>query len=568
MEGPTTAPATSAPADALPSWAAKDPALLLSPQRKKEILVAILLGLFLAALDQTIVGTALPTISGDLHGTNAQYTWVVTIYLLTSTITGVFYGKLSDLYGRRPMLLIGIFIFLVGSALSGLSQTMEQLILFRGIQGAGAGALFPISLAVIGDLYTPAERGKYQGLFGAVFGISAVIGPLLGGFLTDHYSWHWIFYVNIPIGALAMYIIYRYLPRIVPGGNKRDLDYLGAVIFTFAISFLLIGLTNAATEPWSNVDVGGFILIGLAVGAVFVFVESRAKQPIVPPQLFRIRAYAVSILATFLAAIGFFGAVVFLPRWFQFVKGISPTESGLQTLALLGGLIISSVVSGQMISRTGRYKYLIVAALAVMSVGLFLLTGLSSTTSEPQLWVWMFITGMGIGPTLSSFTIVVQSVVPYERLGVATGNLTFFRQVGGSVGLALVGTMFAQGYASQLSQQLVTAGVPAPVANQVVAFANSSAGSQLTNVGGGSSLKDQLAQVPALQPFVDAIASGIYQAFSIALANTFWLGLAATLVALLAVVVGLKEVPLRGFKRAGATAGGTEMIELPLPMAE
>ena len=563
MEGPTTAPEAIPP-----SWAAKDPALLLSDRRKKEILVAILLGLFLAALDQTIVGTALPTIVGDLHGSNALYTWVVTIYLLTSTITGVFYGKLSDLYGRRPMLLIGISIFLIGSALSGLSQTMEQLILFRGIQGAGAGALFPISLAVIGDLYTPAERGKYQGLFGAVFGVSAVIGPLLGGFLTDHYSWHWIFYVNIPIGALAMYIIYRYLPRIVPGGNKRDLDYLGAVIFTFAISFLLIGLTNAATDPWTNFDVGGYILIGLVVGALFVLVETRAKQPIVPPQLFKIRSYAVSILATFLAAIGFFGALIFLPRWFQFVKGVSPTESGLQTLALLAGLIISSIVSGQMISRSGRYKYLIVGALGIMSLGLFLFTGLTAETPLPMLWVWMFITGVGIGPTLSAFTIVVQSAVPYERLGVATGNLTFFRQMGGSVGLALVGTLFAKSYASLLTGELETAGVPPNVATGFATFANSGAGSQLTQVGGGS-LQSHLAQVPGVTPdLVTNIVNGIYQAFSLAIASTFWLGLAATLVALLAVVVGLKEVPLRGFKRAGAPAVSGEMAEMPLPMAE
>ena len=271
MEGPTTAPEAIPP-----SWAAKDPALLLPQRRKMEILFAILLGLFLAALDQTIVGTALPTIVGELNGSNELYTWVITIYLLTSTISGVFYGKLSDLYGRRPMLLIGITIFLIGSALSGLCRSMEQLILFRGIQGLGAGALFPVSLAVIGDLFTPAERGKYQGLFGAVFGVAAVIGPLLGGFLTDHFSWHWIFYVNIPIGLVTLYIIGRYLPSLKRTGRYK-LDYLGAAVFTVAISFLLVGLTNKQTADWADLGVGGFIVISLVVRALFVL-RGGARQ--------------------------------------------------------------------------------------------------------------------------------------------------------------------------------------------------------------------------------------------------------------------------------------------------
>ncbi len=235
--------------EAMPSaeeWAAKDPALDLPHRRKMQILFAILLGMFLSALDQTIVGTSLPTITRDLHGSSELYTWVVTIYLLTATITGVFYGKLSDIYGRRPMLLIGISIFLIGSALSGLSWSMESLILFRGIQGVGAGAIFPISLAVIGDLFTPRERGKYQGLFGAVFGVSAILGPLLGGWLTQNLSWHWIFWVNLPIGLVALAIIYRFLPNVHGEKFTRNLDYLGAAVFTVAVSALLIGLTKSA----------------------------------------------------------------------------------------------------------------------------------------------------------------------------------------------------------------------------------------------------------------------------------------------------------------------------------
>jgi EmrB/QacA subfamily drug resistance transporter len=531
---------------------AQDPALLLSQRRKMEILFAILLGLFLSALDQTIVGTALPRIVSDLGGTNELYTWVVTIYLLSATITGVFYGKLSDLYGRRNMLLIGVTLFLLGSALSGLSWNMPSLIAFRGIQGLGAGALFPISLAVIGDLFTPAERGKYQGLFGGVFGLSSIIGPLLGGWLTDHVSWHWIFYVNLPIGAVTLYIIYRYLPTIRGQGSHRSLDYLGAVVFTFAVSALMIGLTNKASEDWTSFWVGGLILISLIAGAVFLFIESRAAEPIVPLDLFRNRGYSVTILATFLAGIGFFGSIILLPRWFQFVKGVDPTESGLQILALLAGVILSSIASGILVSRTGRYRLLTIAALVTMSAGILLLTNLRANTDLPVLWIWMFITGLGIGPTLSTFTIIIQSVVPFSRLGVATGSLVFFRQIGGSVGLAVVGTIFAQSFNSQLAPQLIAQGVPPDAAAQIALQAANGQGAQLTKVGG--SLADTLRATlpPELQPFVDNIVSGIHQAFSLAVADTFWFGLIATLVALAVVVVALPEVPLRGIVRRGA----------------
>ena len=266
-------------------------ALDLSHRAKMEILFAVLLGLFLGALDQTIVSVALPTIVTELGG-QSLLTWTITIYLLTSTISVPFYGKLSDLYGRKPLLMIGIALFLAGSALSGLSQDMTQLIIFRGIQGLGAGALFPISLAVIGDLFTPAERGKYQGLFGAVFGLSSVIGPLLGGFLTEQISWHWIFYVNLPIGVVALAVIWRLLPTVRRPDASRNLDYLGAAVFTFAVGSLLIGLTNKQTADWAAFEVGGLILIGLVLGAVFVLVESRAKEPIVPLDLWKDRTYA------------------------------------------------------------------------------------------------------------------------------------------------------------------------------------------------------------------------------------------------------------------------------------
>ena len=292
----------------------EDPALGLSQRAKMEVLFAVLLGLFLGALDQTIVGPALPTIVTQLQG-NDIYVWAVTIYLLTSTISVPFWGKLSDLYGRKPMFMIGIVIFLVGSALSGLSQNMTQLIAFRGLQGVGAGSLFPIALAVIGDLFSPAERGKYQGLFGAVFGIAFIIGPLVGGFLTENIGWHWIFYVNVPIGLVSLYFIWHLLPTVKTKAATRNFDILGGVIFTIATAFLLVGLTqkgqtNATTHAlndWTDPTVGGFILIALVGIALFLWAESRAKEPIVPLELFRNRTYAASMVATFFASFAFFG---------------------------------------------------------------------------------------------------------------------------------------------------------------------------------------------------------------------------------------------------------------------
>ena len=531
------------------------PALEVSPRARTEILVAILLALFLSALDQTIVGTALPTIVTDLAG-NDYYTWVVTAYLLTSTITGPIYGKLSDLYGRKPMLLIGISLFLLGSLLSGLSQEMWQLILFRGVQGLGAGAIFPVSLAVIGDLFTPAERGKYQGLFGAVFGVAALIGPWLGGFITDVLSWHWVFFINLPIGAVALYVIWRVLPTFRRPGTSRSIDYVGVAVFTAAVVPFLIGITNKQTGEWTDPMVGGLMLIGIALGVVFVLVERRAIEPIVELGLFRMRTYSATIAATFLSSFGFFGAVIFLPRFFQFVRGSSPTESGYQILPLLAGVIISSIVSGQIVARTGRAKVLMIVSLAIAAGGLALWTQLHADTEIWVLWLWMFVAGIGLGPTLAVFTIIVQAAVPLAKLGVATSNLTFFRQIGGSIGLAIVGTIFGDTLRDQAPAQLVNAGVPQQFVDQFAGHSSFST-ANLTAVGTdlGASI---LAQVPApfqeaVKPLVPAIVGGIHEAFALAVAAVFAAGAIAMLLALVAALF-IRDTRLRR-----AIGGGAEV---------
>jgi EmrB/QacA subfamily drug resistance transporter len=526
---------------------AEDPALGLSQRAKLEILFAVMLGLFLGALDQTIVGPALPTIVTQLSG-NDYYVWAVTIYLLTSTITVPFWGKSSDIYGRKPIFMLGIIIFLIGSALSGLSQNMAMLILFRGIQGVGAGALFPVALAVIGDLFSPAERGKYQGLFGAVFGVAFVAGPLIGGWLTEHVGWHWIFYVNIPIGIVALIVIQRLLPVVRTPSATRDFDVLGGVIFTIAISFLLVGLTNKQFGEWTDPTVGGFILIGIVGSILFTFAERRAKEPIVPLDLWKGRAYSASMISVFFAAFAFFGAIVFLPRWFQVVEGFSPTYSGLAALPLVIGLIGSSIISGIAVARTGRYKWLLVGAISLIGIAMLLMTQLTKDTPVPVLWAWMFLAGLGVGPTFSVFTIVIQNAVPFRQMGVATSNLTFFRQIGGSVALAFVGTIFASTFQDDLIPQMTAAGVPQPI---LAGLAQGAGGgfdtNQLTGVGDlGAAI---LASVPpqfqdAVRPAIPAMVEGIHGAFSLAVGATFWLGVVGSIVAALA-AVAIKELPLR-----------------------
>ena len=510
----------------------------VSRRTRFEILGAVLLGLFLAALDQTIIGPVLPRISSDLEGVDL-YTWVVTAYLLTSTVTVPLYGKLSDLFGRRPMLLIGIGLFLVGSALSGLSQSMEQLVAFRAIQGLGAGALFPISLAVIGDLFTPRERGKYQGLFGAVFGIAFLIGPFLGGTLTDSFSWHWIFYVNLPIGIVAMFVIWRLLPTVRKADATRNIDYAGIATFAAGITPILIGLTNGQNGDWGSPSVWGLVGIGAAFLAIFVWVESRAAEPMIPLHLFRIRTFSISMVAVFMAMFGFFGAVVFLPLWYQVVQGASATESGYKLLPFLAGLILSSIISGQIVSRTGHYKWVVVGALALGGVGIALLTNLRADTPEVILWAWMFVAGVGIGPTMAVFTVVIQNAVPFGELGTATSVMTLFRQIGGMVGLTFAFTVFRNflGW-DTIRTELIAAGAPAAMV-PATAPAGFDAG-QLANVAGSG--PDFLAQVPA--EFQAIFIDGFNRAFSIALANSMWVGVAAMAVATVSVLL-LREHPLR-----------------------
>jgi EmrB/QacA subfamily drug resistance transporter len=532
--------------------ATAEAALHLSPRAKLEILGAMLLAMFLFALDQTVVGTALPRIITDLNG-NTLYTWSVTIYLLTSTISGPIYGKLSDLYGRRPIVIFAVSLFLLGSALAGLSGSMEQFILFRGLQGLGGGAIFPIALAVVADLYTPAERGKYLGSFGAVFGLSSLVGPGLGGFITDTVGWHWIFFINIPIGLISLFILWRLLPAIRRPEAGQNIDYVGAAAFTAAVAPFLVGLSNKQGGQWTDPAVGGLMLLGVVFGIVFIWLESRAADPIVPLNLFRLPTFTISVAAMFFAGFGFLTGIIFLPRWFQAVAGASATESGYNILPLLAGLIFSAVASGQIVARIGRYKYLMFGSLLLLGLSLFLMTNLRTETDRPMLWLWMALAGLGIGPSFAVFPLIVQNAVSPHRIGVATSSLTFFQQIGGTVGLTVAGTLFADRIKAEIPTQLVAAGVPKQM---VDAF--SAGGGQLDLTGTGDLGAKILAATPdvfkpIVAPQIPNIVGGIHEAISIAIANTFWAGIVAAVLAAL-LVLFLHEVPMRTtFAMEGAT---------------
>jgi EmrB/QacA subfamily drug resistance transporter len=508
----------------------------LEPRQKIEILGAILLALFLFALDQTVVGTALPRIVTDLHG-ESLYTWSVTVYLLTATISGPIYGKLSDLYGRRPIFIWALSLFLVASIGAGLSQEMWQFIVFRGLQGLGGGAVFPIALAVIADLYPPEERAKYGAYFGAVFGLSSVLGPGIGGIITDNFGWHWIFFLNVPLALVSLFICWRLLPPIKHPETGRNIDYIGAALFAGAIGPILIGLTNKQTIPsWTDAQVGGLILLGLVILGVFLWWERRAADPIVNLDLFRNRSVSVSVAGMFLSAFGFFGAIIFLPRWFQAVAGKSATESGYNLLPLIIALIVSATVSGQIVARTQRYKVLILASMLILAGGLFLMTNLTAETPIETMWLWMVVVGLGIGPSFAVFTVVVQNSVAPRFVGIATASLTFFQQIGGTIGLTIAGTILADSLTKQIPAQLLANGLPQPLVDQFQTAASGPQSQQLDLTGTGDLGARILAAVPPqfqaiVQPFIAGIVKAIHEAFALSIASTFWVAMAAALLA-------------------------------------
>ncbi len=515
-----TASPAAGPDNSAPS-ARSEPAPV-SAQRRNVIFVAVVLGMLLAALDQTIVATALPTVVADLGGAGHQ-SWVVTSYLLASTIATAIVGKLGDLFGRKVIFAAAVLFFLVGSILCGIASSMEMLVAARALQGIGGGALMVTAAALIGEVIPLRDRGRYQGALGAVFGVTTVIGPLLGGYFTDHLTWRWAFWINVPIGIVVLVVALATIPSLSQRG-KPVIDYAGIVLIGLGASGLTLATSwGGSTYPWSSP-----VIIGLFVGsaialAAFVRVELRAEEPVLPIRLFASPVFTVCCVLSFIVGFAMLGALTFLPTFMQFVDGVSATESGLRTLPMVGGLLLTSMGSGVLVSRTGRYKIFPVVGTAVMTLGFVLLSQMDATTPVLQQSAYLFILGTGIGMCMQVLVLIVQSTASFSDLGVATSGVTFFRTIGSSFGAAIFGSLFANFLDSRIAGALAAAGAP-PAAAQS---------------------PQVLHQLP------DAVAAPIVEAYSDSLGLVFLCAAPVAVIGFL-VALTLKEVPLRDIETTTA----------------
>jgi EmrB/QacA subfamily drug resistance transporter len=530
------------------------------------ILLGVILAMLLSALDQTIVATAMPQITEELNGLS-HLSWVFTAYMLTSTITVPIYGKLSDIFGRRGLYILGIAIFLIGSILSGLSQNMTQLILFRGLQGIGGGSMMVNALATIGDLFAPAERGKWQGVMGGIFGLATIVGPLLGGWLTDNFSWRWIFYVNIPVGIIAMITIASAMPKIARNTKNRSIDFAGAVLIAVGLIPLLLAFVWAGSQyDWGSWQIIGLLCFAAAALFVFALVERRVREPVLSLNLFKNKVFAVSVIAIFLTTMGMFGAILYVTVFAQGVVGISATNSGLVLMPMMIGLIIASAISGLIISRTGKYKVMTVLGLIVSVFGMFLFSRIDTSTTQLALIVRMVMLGVGLGITMPVFTITVQSAFGQEKLGEVTAGSQLFRGIGGTVGTAVLGGIMNSQLASRLTNiqnDPFVASMKQLDPSSAIGNINGNTVQGLLSAAGQAQMKAALAQAP--QPLQSQLTGSfnhfldsIKVAFSSSLDHVFLIGTIIMGIALVAVFF-LPEIKLRKSNQKAVTEAGMEL---------
>lgn len=516
------------------------------PRRQVVLTMAgVMLALFLGALDQTIVATALPRIILDLGEFN-KFTWVTTAYLMSATVVAPVVGRLTDLYGRKWFYVAGIVIFLVGSAMAGLSQTMNQLIAFRAIQGIGGGVMIANAFVAIGDLFPPSERGKYQGLIAGVFGISSIVGPVLGGFITDALSWHWIFYVNIPIGIPIVALFIRYFPDIRPDLSNRKIDYPGIALLILAVVPVLIGLSWGGVQyAWTSPQVITALTFGTSMAVVFVAVEARSPNPIMPLTIFRYRIVAISMLAIFLTGFGMFGAIVFVPLFFQGVLGSSATSSGSFLTPMMLGMVVGAGISGQLLSRLGgHYRVQGLVGLAIMGTGAALFSQVTAGTSHAVAVVEIVVLGFGLGTTFPLYTIAIQNAVPHSVLGIATTSTQFFRSIGGTLGLAVLGSVMARQFAAGFRASLPANAAEALGPDRIASVTDNP--QVLVNPEALANLQRSFAEAgPDGAALADQVLVGLRQALAGAIGDIFLVATAALGLAFVATLF-LKEVPLRG----------------------
>ncbi|MDG4755481.1 MDR family MFS transporter [Micromonospora sp. WMMD718] len=509
------------------------------PARQIRLLMfGLMTGMLLAALDQTIVGTALPTIVGELGGIN-HYSWVVTAYLLASTASTPLYGKMADLYGRRPVFLFSIGMFLLGSLLAGLSQDMTQLIVTRGVQGLGAGGLMTLAFTIISDVVSPRERGRYQGLFGAVFGVSSVAGPLVGGYFAEN-NWRWIFYINVPLAILAIVVCWHVM-RLVPFERREHtVDWIGAALLVAGVSCLLLALSWGGAEyAWGSGVIVGLFAAGAVLGVLFVAQEARTREPILPLRLFRSATFALANGAGFVLGLVMFGSIIFIPLYLQIVKGASPTRSGLLMLPMMAGVIVTSVLTGRAMSRIGRYKWFPVAGAAVLVVGMLLFQQLQVATSLWLAFGYMVVIGVGLGLCMQSLILAVQNAVSVRDLGAGTSSATFFRSLGGSFGVAILGAVLSSRLTAEMSARLPDALAQLPPEQRAAVTA-----------GGDFSINDPAAILALPAPVRAAVQAAFVESLHLVFLTTGLIAVIAVLVTL-----AMPNLQLRGTGPQGATGG-------------
>jgi EmrB/QacA subfamily drug resistance transporter len=522
------------------------------PRRKVMFTFAgVMLAMFLGSLDQTIVGTAMPRIIADLDGF-AQYTWVTTAYIITTAVAMPITGKLTDMYGRKYFYIAGLIIFCVASLMCGLSNTMTELIICRGIQGLGAGIMMANAFAVIGDLFSPAERGKYQGVISGVFGLSSIIGPTLGGFLTDSLSWHWIFFINIPLGVLIIILFIRYFPNFKPDNLKHKVDYFGMAALILTVVPLLLALSwGGSAYPWASATIIGLFIWSVISGILFILAERRAEEPLIPLSLFKNQIVTISVLASFFTAFGMFSAIIFVPLFFQGVLGLSATTSGSFLTPMMMGMVIGSFISGQLLSRAGgHYRLLGTVGMAILATGLGLLAIMNIETSYGIAVFNIVLVGLGLGATFPVLTITVQNAVPYSMLGVATSSIAFFRSIGGSVGLAIFGSVMNNRFQSSLLDELSPEVMAALPPGQLEALAGNP--QALVSPEAQAQISSMLEQsVPGGIVIWEQLLHGLRAALDNAISQVFLIALIMTVISLL-IYLFIKEVPLRKDHRDAA----------------
>ncbi|HLI26044.1 MAG TPA: MDR family MFS transporter [Chloroflexota bacterium] len=526
----------------------------LSARQRLATLAGCLLALLLAALDQTVVGTAMPRVIAELHGFE-HYAWVTTAYLLSSTAVVPIVGKLSDLYGQRRFLIGSAVGFVLASMLCGLAQSMTQLIVFRGLQGIAGGTLMATVFTVISVLYPPAERGRIQGVFSGVFGLASVLGPLLGGYLTDHLSWRWVFYVNLPVGIGVVTLLLVAFPAHRAAGGRRSIDYAGAVALVLAVTPLLLALSWGGREyAWSSPVILGLLAAAGAMTALFVAIERRAAEPIIPLSLFREPLVAWAMVALLLMVMGMFGAIMFVPLFAQAVLGQSATGSGTLLMPMTLAMVVTSIIGGQVVSRTGRYRLVALVGIGCATVGLFLLSRLGPQASYAEIARDVLLLGIGLGPVMPLFTLIAQNAVDLRRIGVATALSQFTRSIGSTLGVAVFGWLLTTRFDAALQQTLPPAQRTLLAADQLARLSNPLA---LLQPEGGAGMP--LTTSPDVPAFA---AEAVRLALAQALHEVFLAGSVLMLLALVAVCF-LREIPLRRSNLPPST--GEPAVELAVP---